>query len=153
MKIPDPNLWEAISEELEIRLKDRLAHSHISKLFSFQIESIKRDYCVLSLEYRDEITNGIKSKGTIHGGIVASLADTAAAFALSTNFDGQMSFATVDLHVNFLARAQSKIYAHARVIRKGSRVNVCDVDVRDDMEKLVAKASLNFILTKRAEVK
>ena len=103
--------------------------------------------------YREQITNGVRSKGTIHGGVVASLADTTCAFALATNFDGQMSFATVDLHVNFLARAQSKIFAHAHVIRKGSRINVCEVDIVDDKEKLVAKATLNFILTKPMETK
>jgi uncharacterized protein (TIGR00369 family) len=139
---------ENISKELEVRLSDRLEHSHINKLFSFKIEALKKDYCNMSLAYRDEITNGVKSRGTIHGGIVASLIDTAAAFALCTNFDGQMSFATVDLHVNFLSRAQTKIFAHAHVIRKGSRINVCDVDVVDEKDKPVAKASLNFILTK-----
>jgi uncharacterized protein (TIGR00369 family) len=152
-KIPRHDHLESIPQELEHRLKDRLAQSRINKLFAFEIEAIKKDYCNMSLAYRDEFTNGAKSKGTVHGGIVASLVDTAAAFALSTNFDGHMSFATVDLHVNFLSRAQTKIYAHAHIIRKGSRVNVCDVDVVDENGKPVAKATLNFILTKPMEVK
>ena len=142
-----------ISDELKDRLTERLKNSHVNKLFHFAIEDISTNYCKMSLAYREEITNGHKSKGTIHGGIVAALIDTAAAFALSTRFDGHMSFATVDLHVNFLDRAQTKIYAHAQVIRAGSRLNVVDVDVVNEQGKRVAKASLNFILTKPMEEK
>jgi acyl-CoA thioesterase len=144
---------EPISDELKNRLNERLKNSHVNKLFHFAIEDIKKNYCIMSLAYREEITNGQKSKGTIHGGIVAALIDTAAAFALSTRFDGQMSFATVDLHVNFLDRAQTKIFAHAQVIRTGSRLNVVDVDVMNEHGERVAKASLNFILTKPMEEK
>ena len=147
----NPSSYSELSPELAERLRTRLEKSVVNQLFKFNIETIRQDYCVMSLDYREEITNGVRSQGTIHGGIVASLADTASAFALSTNFDGQMSFATVDLHINFIARAQSKIYAHARVIRKGSRINVLDVDVFDASDKLVAKAVLNFILTKPAK--
>lgn len=144
---------EPLNAELKNRLTERLKNSNVNKLFHFTIEDLKKNYCNMSLAYREEITNGQKSKGTIHGGIVAALIDTAAAFALSTRFDGQMSFATVDLHVNFLDRAQSKIFAHAQVIRTGSRLNVCDVDVVNEQGKRVAKATLNFILTKPMEEK
>lgn len=153
MNIQMKKEFEPISDELREQLSERLRHSNVSKLFGYAIEDIKKDYCNLSLDYSEAITNGQKSKGTIHGGVVAALVDTAAAFALSTGFDGQMSFATVDLHINFLHRAQSKVYAHAKVIRKGSRLNVCDVDVLDENGKHVAKASVNFILTKRMEGK
>lgn len=153
MKLQARTEFEPISKELKERLVERLKNSNINQLFHFAIEDIRKDYCNMSLAHREAITNGQKSKDTIHGGIVAALIDTAAAFALSTRFDGQMSFATVDMHVNFLHRAQTKVYAHAKVIRKGSRLNVCDVDVVDENGKHVAKASLNFILTKPTEEK
>lgn len=143
-----PANFDPVPEALRKKLEQRLALSHVGQLFDFKIEDLRLDYCNLSLAYREEITNGAKSRGTIHGGIVSTLADTACAFALATNFEGRMSFATVDLHVNFVARAQTKIFAHAAVIRKGSRIQVCDVRVVDEIGKLVATASLNFILTK-----
>jgi uncharacterized protein (TIGR00369 family) len=139
---------EAVPQELEQRLRERWSKSKVRKFFSFDIESIRQDYCCMSLNYREKVTTGKRSKGTVHGGIVASLADTASAFALATNFGGRMTFATVDLHVNFLVRAQSKIYAHAQVIRKGSRINVCEVDIVNESGKTVAKATLNFIMTR-----
>lgn len=151
--LPSYEHLEPIPSELDQALRERLANHNTNGLFHFRIKTLKRDYCCLTLDYRDEITNGARSKGTIHGSIVASLVDTAGAFALATGFEGRMSFATVDLHINFLARAQTAIDAHALVIRRGNRINVCDVNVLDENKKLVAKAGVNFILTKPPETK
>jgi len=143
------NLHDPISDELTDRLVDRLHHHMVNSLFHFEIVQLQSMYCAMRLPYQDRLTNGVRSKGTVHGGIVSTLADTAGAFALATCFDGHMSFATVDLHITFMARAQSDVVAHARVIRRGSRINVVDVDLICK-EKTVAKALINFILTKSA---
>lgn len=142
-----------VPDRVERDLRSRLSRHPANRLFGFELEIVKLDYCRMAAPYREEITNGPKSRGTVHGGVLAALADTAAAFALSTCFDGHMSFATVDLHITYLARAQSRLLAHARVIRKGSRINVCDVDITDEKDRLVAKAVVNFILTKPLEPK
>lgn len=115
-------------------------------MFHFEIDELRASYCAMRLPYQEKLTNGIRSKGTVHGGIVSTLADTAAAFALATCYDGHMSFATVDLHVTFMARAQSDIVAQATVVRTGSRIQVVEVDLVC-ADKLVAKAMVNFILT------
>ncbi|MBX7151099.1 PaaI family thioesterase [bacterium] len=153
MKRVHPEDFESISEELSQKLLQRLKNHAISKMMGFTIDAVRKGYCNMALEYSEEVTNGVRSGGTVHGGIVATLVDTAAAFALSTYFDGQMSFATVQLNINYLARAQSRINAHAQVIRRGSRINVVDVDVYDTEDTPVAKATLNFILTKPMEIK
>ena len=144
---------EPLDNALEAKLKARLRESALARSLGFEITEISRDACTVALEYREEITNGVRSRGTIHGGIVASLVDVAGAYALSTNFEGQMSFATVDMHINFLQRATSRIFAKARVIRKGRRINVIEADVYDVDNRLVAKAILNFILTKPMDFK
>jgi uncharacterized protein (TIGR00369 family) len=85
------------------------------------LEELELDHCVLRLPYREEITNG---SGTVHGGVLATLADSAVAFALATNFDGKMGFATTDLTIHFLRRARGEVWARARILKKGARVNV-----------------------------
>ncbi len=142
------NFVNRISDDLVTRLKERLRHHSIHSLFQFEIEELSAGYCAMRLPYQDRISNGVRSRGTIHGGIVSTLADTAAAFALATLFDGHMSFATVDLHIAYLNRAQSDITAHARVIRQGSRINVVDIHIVDTEGNAVAKSTINFILTK-----
>ena len=102
------------------------------------------DYAVLKLPYREEVSNG---SGTVHGGILATLADTAVAFALSTNFDGKMGFATSDLTIHFLRRARGDVWAKARIVKKGKRVNVGDVEISDAGGRLVARVLASFLLT------
>ena len=94
------------------------------------------DQCVLRLPYREEITNG---SGTVHGGVLATLADTAVAFALATNFDGKMGFATADLTIHFLRRARGDVRARARILKKGQRVNVGEVEIVDEDGREVAR--------------
>jgi len=99
---------------------------------------------VLKLRYRPELTNGSPA---IHGGVLATLADTAVAFALSTNFDGKMGFATADMTIHYLRRAKDDVLARARILKKGRRVNVGEVDIVDSANRPVARALTTFLLT------
>lgn len=136
-----------ISRELKQKLESRLSSSPLAAMLNIRIIDLKKDYCELSLEHREEISNGPKSGGTIHGGILASLADVATAYALATNFDGQMSFATVSMNIQFVRRAQMQVLAKARIIKKG-RMNISRVEIEDEEGKLVTTALLTFALTK-----
>ena len=134
----------ALAPDLADRLRRRLASSPALGWLAPTLEELDLDYCVLGLRYRPEITNGSPA---IHGGILATLADTAVAFALSTNFDGKMGFATADLTIHFLARAKSDVRARARILKKGRRVNVGEVDVVDADDRPVARALTTYLLT------
>jgi uncharacterized protein (TIGR00369 family) len=126
------------------KLRDRLASSPALAPLGLRLERLAPDECVLALAYRPGLTNG---SGTVHGGILATLADTAVAFALSTNFGGKMGFATADLTIHFLARARSDVAARARILKKGRRLNVGEVDITDASGILVARAHATFVLT------
>jgi len=108
------------------------------------LEELELDRAVLKLPFREELTNG---SGTVHGGVLAALADTAVAFALSTNFDGKMGFATSDLTIHFFRRARGDVWARARIIKKGRRVNVGEVDLVDEHGESVGRAMTSFLLT------
>jgi uncharacterized protein (TIGR00369 family) len=133
-----------LSPDLLQRLRKRLADSPALGWLRPSLEELALDRCVLKLPYREPLTNG---SGTIHGGVLATLADTAVAFALSTNFDGKMGFATADLTIHYLRRARSGVLARARILKKGSRVNVGEVEMVDETGREVARALATFILT------
>jgi uncharacterized protein (TIGR00369 family) len=133
-----------LAPDLKDRLRRRLGLVPALQLLGPVLEDLELDACVLKLPFRRELTNG---SGTIHGGVLATLADTAMAFALSTNFDGKMGFATSDLTIHFLRRARGDVWARARVVKKGRRINVGEVDVVDDRGESVARAMTSFILT------
>jgi uncharacterized protein (TIGR00369 family) len=133
-----------LSPDLLQRLRKRLADSPALAWLSPSLEELGLDFCVLRLPYREEITNG---SGTVHGGVLATLADSAVAFALATNFDGKMGFATADLTIHFLRRARGEVLARARILKKGQRVNVGEVQIVDGAGREVARVLATFILT------
>jgi uncharacterized protein (TIGR00369 family) len=133
-----------LAPDLVDRLRKRLASSPALQWLQPTLEELELDACVLGLRYRPEITNG---SATIHGGVLATLADTAVAFALSTNFDGKMGFATADMTIHFLRRAKDDVLARARILKKGRRVNVGEVDILDSGSRPVARVLTTFILT------
>ena len=135
---------DGIAPDLLQRLRKRLADNPALGWLSPILEELALDSCVLRLPYREAITNG---SGTVHGGILATLADTAVAFALATNFDGKMGFATTDLTIHFLRRARGEVLARARILKKGRRVNVGEVEIKDAEGLEVARVLASFLLT------
>jgi uncharacterized protein (TIGR00369 family) len=133
-----------LAPDLLERLRKRLASSPALQWLRPTLEELELDACVLKLAYRPELTNG---SGAVHGGVLATLADTAVAFALSTNFDGKMGFATSDMTIHFLRRAKNDVFARARILKKGRRVNVGEVDVVDADQRPVARVLTTFLLT------
>lgn len=133
-----------LAPDLVDRLRKRLASSPALQWLQPTLEELELDACVLGLRYRPELTNGSPA---MHGGVLATLADTAVAFALSTNFDGKMGFATADMTIHFLRRAKDDVLARARILKKGRRVNVGEVDVVDSGGQPVARVLTTFLLT------
>ena len=134
----------ALAPDLTARLRRRLAASPALAGAHPVLEHVELDVAVILLPYREELTNG---SGAMHGGWLAMLADTAVAFALSTNFDGKMGFATSDLTIHFLRRARTDVRAHARIVKKGRRINVGDVEIVDATGETVARALTSFLLS------
>jgi uncharacterized protein (TIGR00369 family) len=65
------------------------------------------------------VING--SRGTVNGGVLATMADMVGALALSTAFDGAMPFATSDLHIRYLEPAKGEVLGEGKVIRFSGR--------------------------------
>src|SRR5712692_384289 len=133
-----------LAPDLLARQRARLAAAPALAWLQASLEELEPDYAVVKLPYRRELTNG---SGTIHGGVLATLADTAVAFALSTSFDGKMGFATSDMTIHFLRRARGDVWARARIVKKGRRVNVGDVAIVDAAGQMLARALASYLLT------
>jgi uncharacterized protein (TIGR00369 family) len=133
-----------IPASLRKRMEAMLAAHPIFGILRPKIERLELDYCELRMPYRDEISNGF---GQMLGGALATLADTAMALALATNFEGNMGFATADLTIHFFKPARTDVVAKARVVKKGRRINVGVVDVQDDAGDLLATVLTSFLLT------
>ncbi len=127
-------------------LESRFAGHPVRRLLDFHILDLQLDRCVMSIEFKPEFDN---TTGAVHGGILAMLADTAIACALATAFEGDMSFATSNLNIHFLRRANTAVTATATIIKKGSKVCVGTCDLHDEEQRLVATTIAEFVLLRR----
>ena len=95
------------------------------------------------LQVRDEL---LQNQGVVHGGALASLIDTASAFAVLSQIDINERVTTTDLTIHYLRPVTSgRMTAAARVIRGGRRLFVLSVNVTDDDGSLVATAVTTYI--------
>lgn len=133
-----------VAEDLITRLRKRFQDHPVQRHLNFEIRELELDRCVMDLAFTSAVDNGA---GNIHGGVLASLADTAMACALCTNFDGKMGFATSNLNIYYLRRARTNVIAIAEVIKKGNKVCVGQVAIRDVENQLVATVTCEFVLT------
>jgi uncharacterized protein (TIGR00369 family) len=124
------------------RIEAAFASVPFVHLLGLELGPMERGAATLYLNVRDELR---QVKGLLHGGVTASLIDTAAAFAIITTLAEGESTATVDLTVHYLRPLLSgRLTAHARVLRAGRRLLTVSVDVQDEAGNLAATALTTY---------
>lgn len=98
---------------------------------------------VLELTARPEMTN---HQGTLHGGVVALLADATMGRAVASTLPDRTRQANFDLKVTFIraARAGSVLQARAHLLHRGRRTGVADCRIEDERGRLIATATATF---------
>lgn len=75
----------------------------------------------------------LQGQGIVHGGVLATLADSAAVLALFPGpEDGARGMSSIEFKLNFLRPAVldgGDVHARTRVLRRGRRVGVCEVEL------------------------
>ena len=119
-----------------------LKASRAVRLLGFAVEKVEPGRAVLRMNARPHHK---QLNGVVHGGILAALADTAAAIAAYTTVATGTALATIELKINYLEAIPSgRITAHARVLRTGRNFVVTECDILDRKGVLAAKALLTF---------
>lgn len=121
-------------------------NSPFYQLLNMRIEEVRDNYARLSIKIDEK---HIQFQGAVHGGVIASLADSAAAWAVygSNNLEGTP--VTVEMKINFLKPVQSgKLVAEARNIHRGSRIFVGDVEIKNSEGDLIAKSLVTYYVLK-----
>jgi len=86
---------------------------------------------------------------TAHGGVLATIADAAAAQALITVLKDNEFFSTVELNLNYLSPANpgESIIGEGRIIQRGGRIAVGDMEVKEESSgRLIVKGLQTFII-------
>jgi uncharacterized protein (TIGR00369 family) len=107
-----------------------------AKLIGMRLERLDLDEAVISIDMRDDLT---QPSGVLHGGVTATLIDTAMAFAVRTRLDPAAATATIDLTVHYLRpHLSGTAICTARIVRAGKRVFTVSADVENEEGKLIA---------------
>jgi len=135
---------ESELDELRLaRIHEAFASVPYATFLGLELGEMKPGEASLHLEVRDELK---QNQGVVHGGVVASLIDTASAFAVVTQLEPDERVTTTDLTIHYLRPVFSgRLTATARTVRAGRRLFVLSVEVMDDRKKLVATAVTTYI--------
>ena len=125
------------------RLREAINRVPYAQLLGIEFEDARRGTATLSMSARTELE---RFGGIMHGGALASLADSASAFAVLTTLGGSEQTVTVDLTLHYLRPAtEGKLTAHARVLRAGRRVATVSVEILNESGALVVTALTTYL--------
>ena len=107
-----------------------------SKLIGMKLVDLEPDVAVISIDMRDDLR---QPSGVLHGGVTATLIDTAMAFAVRTRLGLTEATATIDLTVHYLRPHITGVFTcTAKVVRAGKRIFTVSADVHNADGKLIA---------------
>ncbi len=128
MKPPNP----AYIEELKITVKN----SPYPKHMSMELDQIEIDGATIMIDLAD---NHLQPFGIVHGGVIATIIDTATFWAAFLRLPEDTGLVNVDLKLNYLAPAiNGRLIATATCMRPGKSISYSEAKVVDDNDTLIA---------------
>ncbi|MGH9014835.1 MAG: PaaI family thioesterase [Acidimicrobiia bacterium] len=114
------------------------------------LEEVRTDYARMRLPYRPELR---QPAGVVHGGVIATLADTVVVPAVGSAYDEARQLFTVDMQVRYLAPiVEEDAVAEGWVTQRGRSLVFCDAEVRSASGTLAASATLVYKVSSRPQV-
>ena len=127
-----------ITDEQKQLAFDSLHNLPFAKMIGMRLIDMYPGEAVIEIDMRDELR---QPSGVLHGGITATLIDTAMAFAVITRLEEGERASTIDLTVHYLRpHTAGTITCTGKVVRAGRRIFTVSADVVNEEGKLIATA-------------
>ena len=123
-------------------LEQRLGKIPIFRTLGFRLEAVSKGSATLIAPY-DPSYDGIFQ--SFHGGLLMTLADTAACVAVLMSAGANAEITTTDMNIRFLAPCRSNCTAEATVIKFGKTLCPVSVTLRDMNGTQVALAQVTYM--------
>lgn len=131
------------STENEIR--ERVAESSFHASIGITVEQVRPGSVDLRLEAGSDHANLL---GTVHGGVLATLLDTAAGLAVRSAIPPGSRHVSVNLDVQFLAPADmGTLLATGHVVRMGRRIAFAEADVSGADGEVLARGQVTIAVS------
>jgi len=129
-------------KDLNERIIERAKQIPIFDKIGIEVEGLSPGQCIARVPHNKEF-DGIY--GSFHGGMLATVADTIACFAVMTYTGSDEMMATTDFNIRYLAPCLTDVRAIAKTIKVGKTLCPVQVDLYDLNERHVAVAQVNYI--------
>lgn len=111
----------------EARVRDSFGRQPFMAHIGAQITALAPGFCEITVERRPELT---QQHGFVHGGVLASIADSAAGYAAFSLMPAEATVLTVEYKLNILRPgAGEAVVARGRVLKPGRTLFVVQADV------------------------
>jgi uncharacterized protein (TIGR00369 family) len=97
-------------------------------------------------------TEFLNPLGTVHGGWISTLIDTALSCAVHTTLQPGEFYTTTTLNVNMvrpLRADSSEVVCEGRIVHRGGRLATSEGDIRDGAGKLIAHGTVSCMILKQ----
>jgi uncharacterized protein (TIGR00369 family) len=124
----------------------KIPHPPISSLLGFELVHIEQGKAVFTCTPDESVHNAL---GTVSGGIVCTMLDTAIGCAVHSTMPQGKGFTSLEIKVNFLKAVRPSsgaLTATGTVIKSGSRAAFTEGTVIDGTGALVATASSTLLI-------
>ncbi|MFI8215624.1 PaaI family thioesterase [Streptomyces sp. NPDC085932] len=127
-------------------LDGRLPAPPLARALGFTLEEAEHGRAVFALVPGEEHYNPI---GSVHGGVYATLLDSAAGCAVQSALPLGTAYTSIDLNVKFLRPVtvdSGKIRAVGTILNLGRRTALAQAELRDSDDRLLAHATSSCML-------
>jgi len=118
----------------------------IAELVGFDLVEVGEGHASFSLDPAERHYNPL---GTVHGGIAATLLDSATGCAVHTTLGEGENYTTLELKVNFvraITEATGRVVAAGSVIHRGGRVATAEARLTDEDGRLLAHGTSTCLI-------
>ena len=125
---------------------ERLHMSPVHKRMQMNVDRVEPGLAILSMPLSEELRGYFE--GSIHGGMLATLADAASASCLEGAYDFDTHFpVTTDIHVRYYRQPTGgPLVAEAKLVHGGRRLLSTDCSVADAANRVLIRTTATFML-------
>jgi uncharacterized protein (TIGR00369 family) len=125
--------------EIERELAERMARSAFHAWMGMELVRAAPGEVEIALAATDHHLN---LQGSLHGGVTATLADTATGLAVRTMVPAGRRHVTIQLDVHYLSPGRpGRVTALGRTVRVGTQLAYAEADITDERGRLLARAT------------